>query len=112
MGSQLIGWVSSGVLVATLIAQVRKQYKAGTSEGVSKWLFVGQLVAWIGFTVYSVITRDWVFVVTNSVLIVNALAGFGIMLAHRRRKSKSGGRLGEGKGANPRHRSCGFVSSA
>ena len=32
-----------------------------TSAGVSVWLFVGQLAASVGFTIYSVLLRNWVF---------------------------------------------------
>src|SRR3954447_20963223 len=50
---EIIGWASSIILLLTLIKQVYKQWKEGTSEGVSKCLFVGQLIASIGFTTYS-----------------------------------------------------------
>ena len=72
---EIIGWASSCLLLATLIKQVYKQWKEGTSEGVSKWLFIGQFVVSVGFTIYSIGTRDAVFIVTNSALAVNALAG-------------------------------------
>ncbi len=82
---ELLGWFSSVVLVLTIGKQVHKQWKAGTSEGVSKWLFVGQLTASAGFTAYSLMIRNWVFVVTNGLMLCNALLGFGIVLKHRRR---------------------------
>ena len=41
---QIIGWLSSALLLATLVNQVYKQWSEGTSKGVSKWLFIGQLV--------------------------------------------------------------------
>ncbi len=85
-----IGWLSSLVLVLTLGKQVHKQWKAGTSEGVSRWLFVGQLAASAGFTVYSALVRNWVFVVTNALMVVNALVGYGIVLRHRRRSRRRG----------------------
>ena len=40
----VIGWLSSIVLLATLVTQIGKQWKMGT-KGVSKWLFIGQLAA-------------------------------------------------------------------
>lgn len=80
----VIGWASSFVLVMTIGTQVHKQWKAGTSEGVSKWLYVGQMAASAGFTTYSALVRDWVFVVTNAILLVSAAVGFGIFLHHRR----------------------------
>lgn len=83
----LIGWVSSTILVATLGKQVFKQWREGTSEGVSRWLFVGQLGASVGFTIYSMLVRNWVFVVTNALMIANALVGYGITIRDRRRRA-------------------------
>ena len=57
---EAIGWVSPLILVFTIATQVLKQWKAGTSEGVSKRLFVGQLAASAGFTIYSVLVKNWV----------------------------------------------------
>ena len=87
---EAIGWVSSVVLVLTIAKQVWKQWKAGTSKGVSRWLFVGQIAASTGFTVYSWLVHNWVFVVTNASLLVLALAGLGIVFVHRRRERRSG----------------------
>ncbi|HYN86860.1 MAG TPA: PQ-loop repeat-containing protein [Pyrinomonadaceae bacterium] len=88
--TEVVGWVSSGILILTLAKQVFKQWKEGSSEGVSKWLFVGQMAASIGFTTYSVLTGDPVFIVTNSILLLNALVGLLIVLRHRRREQRQG----------------------
>jgi uncharacterized protein with PQ loop repeat len=86
--TEVIGWVSSGILLLTLIKQVYKQWKERTGEGVSKWLFVGQLAASIGFTVYSYLVGNWVFTITNGILTVNNI--FGIWLSfYFRRKDKN-----------------------
>jgi len=82
---EAIGWASSIILIATISKQVFKQWHDGTSEGVSKWLFIGQLVASAGFTVYSWLVRNWVFVVTNALMMLNALAGYGITMLQKRR---------------------------
>lgn len=76
--AEAIGWASSIILVLTISKQIFKQWKAGTSEGVSMWLFAGQLAASAGFTAYSVLVKNWVFVVTNALMVLNALVGFGI----------------------------------
>lgn len=86
MATDLIGWLSSFILVATIAQQVHKQWRSNNSEGVSRWLFLGQLSASIGFTIYSCLVKNWVFVVTNSLMIANALAGYFIVLRHRRRR--------------------------
>lgn len=83
--SDVIGWASSFILVLTIANQVFKQWRSGSSEGVSKWLFIGQTAASVGFVVYSWSVRNWVFVVTNSLMLVNALLGYGIVMRHRRR---------------------------
>ncbi len=72
---EILGWSSSMVLLATLVRQVYKQWQEGRTDGISKWLFVGQLTASIGFTVYSYLTRNWVFVFTNAALTVNNIIG-------------------------------------
>ena len=84
--TEVVGWVSSFILVLTIGKQVYKQWHEGSSEGVSKWLFVGQMSASIGFTIYSYMVRNWVFVVTNAVMMLNALAGLYIVIHHRRRE--------------------------
>src|SRR5919202_254855 len=91
---EAVGWVSSFILVLTIAKQVYKQWQEGTSEGVSKWLFVGQISASLGFTAYSLLVRNWVFVVTNSLMLLNGLLGLGIVLYHRRRRRRSGGKKG------------------
>jgi uncharacterized protein with PQ loop repeat len=84
---EIIGWASSCLLLATLVKQVYKQWHEGTSEGVSKWLFIGQFVVSVGFTVYSIGTRNAVFIVTNSALAVNALVGIYIWYRTDRQKT-------------------------
>jgi MtN3 and saliva related transmembrane protein len=90
MGSEAVGWVSSGILVLTIAKQVYKQWQEGSSEGVSKWLFVGQIAASLGFTVYSWLVSNWVFVVTNALMLCNGLLGLLIVLHHRRRERRAG----------------------
>lgn len=80
------GWVSSAILVLTIGTQVHKQWKAGTSKGVSKWLFIGQFSASTGFLVYSALIENYVFVVTNGLLALAAVLGLSIVLIHRARE--------------------------
>ena len=75
---EIIGWASSVVLLLTLIKQVHKQWVGRTSKGISKWLYVGQLAASVGFVIYSIYTKNWVFVFTNAALTVNNI--FGLIL--------------------------------
>ena len=95
MGTELIGWIAAAILVATIGRQVYTQWRDGTTAGVSKWLFVGQLSASTGFVIYSWLLRDWVFVATNAVMLLTALLGQAIYL--RNRKALRGGSHGEAK---------------
>jgi MtN3 and saliva related transmembrane protein len=101
MGSEAIGWFSSFVLVLTIINQVYKQWKSGTSKGVSKWLFVGQITASTGFTIYSVMVDNWVFVVTNALMLMSALVGIVIVMKHRRAERRTSRRDAAPAGARP-----------
>jgi len=87
-GTEIIGWASSIILLATLVKQVYKQWKEGTGEGVSKWLFIGQVASSIGFTVYSYLVGNWVFTVTNGVLLINNILGVAAYFYVRKRKRK------------------------
>jgi MtN3 and saliva related transmembrane protein len=84
MGTELIGWLAAAILVATIGRQVYTQWRDKTTEGVSRWLFVGQVSASTGFVVYSWLQRDWVFVATNVVMLATALLGQYIYLQNRR----------------------------
>jgi uncharacterized protein with PQ loop repeat len=85
---EIIGWASSCLLLATLIKQVYKQWQDGTSEGVSKWLFIGQFFVSVGFTIYSIGKGDLVFIVTNAALAVNA--AIGVLIWYRTARRSTG----------------------
>jgi MtN3 and saliva related transmembrane protein len=82
-----IGWLSALILLATLMSQVRNQWRERSTKGISRWLFVGQLSASIGFIVYSVLTDNVVFIVTNSLIALVAITGEFIYLRNRRGKA-------------------------
>ena len=86
---EAIGWAAAAILLATIVQQVWKQYRSGDTAGVSKWLFVGQSLASLGFTIYSWHTRNWVFVTVNAALLLSALVGEAIYFRNRRRKRRS-----------------------
>ena len=83
--TEVLGWASSVVLLLTIGKQIHKQWRDSSSEGVSKWLFIGQLTASAGFTVYSLLVGNWVFVVTNLLMALSAVTGLLIVMYHRRR---------------------------
>lgn len=81
----VVGWVSSFVLLLTIGSQVYKQWKDRTAKGVSRWLFIGQVAASAGFVVYSVMVANVVFVFTNSLILVSALIGMYVTVRNKRR---------------------------
>jgi MtN3 and saliva related transmembrane protein len=87
--TELIGWASSFILVLTISKQIYKQWQEGSSENVSKWLFIGQMAASLGFLIYSWLVNNWVFVVTNLLMLINGLVGLGIVLHHRKREKRT-----------------------
>lgn len=84
MNPDVVGWAASAVLMATLVQQVIKQAKDDSAQGVSKWLFAGQILASIGFIAYSAMVGSVVFVVTNSCILITAIVG-QIITARKRR---------------------------
>jgi len=85
MHPDVLGWVATAVLMATLIRQMVKQWQAPHPETVSKWLFLGQMTGSILFTVYSALLASTVFVVTNVLLLLTAVVGQVLALCRRRR---------------------------
>jgi uncharacterized protein with PQ loop repeat len=78
-----LGYLSSLILIITLGSQIHKQWKRGSSRGVSPWLFIGQFVASCGFVAYSALIDSKVFVITNSCIAAAALIGLAIVIYHR-----------------------------
>ncbi len=81
---ELLGWASSFILLLTLIRQVHTQWQTRATAGVSKWLFVGQISASVGYTVYSFLLHNWVYVSSNIAILLTAIIGECIFLRNRR----------------------------
>lgn len=84
MIAEVIGWLSAAILLATISRQVYKQWHDKTAEGVSKWLFVGQVAASSGFTIYSWMLENWVFMITNALILTSAIVGEAVYLRNKR----------------------------
>jgi len=87
MTTELIGWLAAAILLATVGRQVYAQWRSGSVEGVSKWLFIGQIAASTAFIVYSWLVDNWVFVSTNTLMLITAITGQLIYLRNRRHAS-------------------------
>jgi MtN3 and saliva related transmembrane protein len=84
----VVGWASTAVLLATIGRQVYSQWKSQATAGVSRWLFVGQISASTGFTIYSYLLHNWVFLFSNTAMIVTAIVGEFIYISNRKRQGK------------------------
>lgn len=83
---EIIGWTSASILLLTIGRQVYTEWRDRSSRGLSKWLFIGQLTASAGFVVYSWLKDDWVFVITNFLLLLTAGIGQFIYLRNKRQE--------------------------
>lgn len=88
--TELIGWMSTLILCATISRQVYAQWRTKSTAGVSHWLFVGQLAASIGFVIYSFLVENWVFMFSNVFLMFTALLGQVLYLKNRRASGDGG----------------------
>lgn len=86
MFTELIGWSAAAILLLTIGRQVFTQWRDRTTAGLSKWLFVGQLAASTGFVVYSWLLGNWVFVVTNVLMLATAGIGQWLYLHNKGRE--------------------------
>lgn len=83
--TEIIGWGAAAILLLTVGRQAYTQWRTKTSQGVSKWLFIGQMAASVGFVVYSWSVENWVFVVTNTLMLGTAILGQWIYVANKKR---------------------------
>lgn len=83
--TEFIGWASSIILFSTVSRQIYKEWKEGTGEGVSIWLFIGQTAASLGFAVYSWLLWNPVFIFTNTMMVLNGIVGFCVSLYLKKR---------------------------
>ncbi len=84
--TEAIGWAAALILLLTVGRQVYTQWRQGTTRGVSKWLFIGQMAASLGFIVYSALLGNTVFVLTNGFMLLTACFGQVIYARNRRRE--------------------------
>jgi uncharacterized protein with PQ loop repeat len=84
MTTEFIGWTAAIIPLATIGRQVYSQWRSRSSQGVSKWLFTGQIAASIGFVIYSWLLGNRVFVVTNVLILFTSLLGQWIYFSNKR----------------------------
>ena len=81
---QWLGWLAASILLITMFAQVRKNWRERKLKGVNPLLYYGQALASLLFAVYSLTISSWVFAVTNTLGLAAAI--IGIYLVHQCRK--------------------------
>ncbi len=89
MKPDLVGWTATAILVLTVGRQAFSQWRSGTTAGLSKWLFVGQMAGSLGFVVYSAMLDNRVFVVSNCFLLVIAIVGQCLYVRNARREQRA-----------------------
>jgi MtN3 and saliva related transmembrane protein len=109
--AEWIGWLSSVILLATLLRQVYTQWKTRQAAGVSRWLFVGQVTASIGFTVYSLLLGNWVYATSNVAILATAIAGEIILIRNKRSRETTDQKAEVSIQANPTFGSNDVASS-
>lgn len=82
--TEALGWAASSALLATLILQVRVQWREHSTAGVSAALFIGQLLASAGFLAYAWLLDNTVLVVANAALLATAVVGQLVYVRNRR----------------------------
>ena len=90
MWTELIGWCAAAILLLTISRQVYTEWRDRSTQGLSGWLFIGQLAASTGFVVYSWLLGNWVFVVTNVLMLATAGLGQWLYLRNKRREKSIG----------------------
>jgi uncharacterized protein with PQ loop repeat len=85
-----LGLIAATVLLLTIGGQVFTEWRDRSTRGLSRWLFIGQLTASIGFVIYSWLLGNWVFVVTNLLILATAGIGQWIYLFNKRREIAKG----------------------
>jgi uncharacterized protein with PQ loop repeat len=88
--ADVVGWISSAILIATLVRQVHKQATRGNGCALSRWLFVGQIAASLGFIAYSVMVGNLVFIVSNVMILGTAIAGQWLYLRNEKKNFRAG----------------------
>ncbi len=86
-GPDIVGWTASAILIATLSRQILTQWRDPNPSGVSKWLFLGQTAASVGFIAYSWLLHNWVFIVTNTLILATAVVG-QLVFWHKQRNDQ------------------------
>jgi MtN3 and saliva related transmembrane protein len=84
-GPDLVGWIASAILIATLARQTWHQWQDPDPRGLSHWLFIGQIAASVGFIAYSWLLHNWVFIVTNTLILITAVVGQVVFLRAQRK---------------------------
>jgi MtN3 and saliva related transmembrane protein len=81
--TDMLGWASSVILLATLLRQVYTEWRTHATAGLSKWLFIGQCTASAGYIWYSFLLHNWVYVSSNIAILLTAVLGECLYMRNR-----------------------------
>ena len=79
-----VGWASPALLLASVGRPVYSEWRSKATAGLSPWLFVGQITASSGFTIYSILLHNWVFLFSNVTMLVTGITSEVIYISNRR----------------------------
>lgn len=85
-----LGWIASLILLSTIGRQIWRQAHAPSVEGVSKWLFIGQMSASLLYLAYSILVKNPVFIASNAALLIAGITGQVIYLRRKKRAYATG----------------------
>jgi MtN3 and saliva related transmembrane protein len=71
--------------------QVFTQWRTRSDAGVSQWLFIGQVTASLGFTLYSALLGNWVYIMSNVAILATAVVGQCIYVHNKSVKRQHNG---------------------
>lgn len=70
-----VGWGAAALLLVTTLKEVHQQWHADSNDGVWPWMFAGYFLASAGFTVYSALGGQTLFLVVNATLMATNAVG-------------------------------------
>ena len=83
-GIVVLGFIASGITMASFLPQVIKTWRSGSSEDLSLGMYLLLTLGTVLWLSYGLLTDDLPIIVTNAVLLVLMSSVLGQMLWHRR----------------------------
>ncbi|WP_446644038.1 hypothetical protein ACSAMZ_05490 [Xanthomonas citri pv. bilvae] len=76
-------------LIGLLVSVRENGVEPDAAQGVSRWLFIGQISASVLFILYSYLVGNAVFIVSNALILLTALTGYALQRVKRRKLERA-----------------------